>query len=330
MKKLKNQPVFDFENNAFCKLMNIDYPIIMAPMFLISNVQMVTEALESGITAAIPALNYRTDSALREAILEIKSKTDKPFGINLIVNKSNVKYTKQLDTCVELGVDFFITSLGSPEETIRRSKPKGIKVFCDVVDLKYAKKVAELGADGLIAVNAEAGGHAGNISYKELIPLLKENFTIPVISAGGVATGRQMKSMLDLGADALSIGTLFIASEESPVSAEYKNALVDYGAADVVRTSRLSGTPLTVINTPYVQKVGTEASALQKYLMKNKRLKKYAKMFISYYGMKSVEKSAFSASYKTFWVAGPCIDDIHEIKPVKKIVADLMGEYSAE
>ena len=308
-------------------MMGIDYPIIMAPMFLISNVTMVLEALESGITAAIPALNYRSDEAFCEAILELKSKSDKPFGINLIVNKSNVKYKKQLGTCVELGVDFIITSLGSPEETIRQCKPKGIKVFCDVVDLKYAQKVVGLGADGLIAVNAEAGGHAGNISYKELIPLLKQNFDIPVISAGGVATGKQMKNMLSHGADALSIGTLFIASAESPVSEAYKKAIIHYGAKDVVRTSNLSGTPLTVINTPYVQKIGTEPSALQKMLLRNKKLKKYVKMLISYYGMKSVEKAAFGASYKTFYVAGPSIEDIHEIKPIKDIIASLMKEY---
>lgn len=325
---MKSNVKSPFNDNAFCQLMGIDYPVIMAPMFLISNVKMVLEALESGITAAIPALNYRTDTALREAILEIKSKSDKPFGINLIVNKSNIKYKAQLDTCVELGVDFIITSLGSPEETIRLCKPKGIKVFCDVVDLKYAQKVAELGADALIAVNAEAGGHAGNISQKDLIPLLKANFSIPIISAGGVATGKDLKLALDLGAEAVSVGTLFIASEESPVSEEYKKAIVQYGAKDIVRTSNLSGTPLTVINTPYVQKVGTKVSGLQKYLLKNKRLKKYAKMFISYRGMKSIEKSTFDANYKTFWVAGPCIENIHKIKPIEKIVADLIKEYA--
>ena len=316
----------NFNDNPFCKLMGIDYPIIMAPMFLISNTKMVLEALESGITAAIPALNYRTDEAFREAIREIKSKSNKPFGINLIVNKSNIKYKGQLKTCVDMGVDFIITSLGSPEETINQCKAKGIKVFCDVVDLKFAQKVADLGADALIAVNAEAGGHAGNISLKELIPLLKSNFDIPVISAGGVATGKQLKQALDLGAEAVSIGTIFIASEESPVSSEYKNALIQYGAKDIVRTSNLSGTPLTVINTPYVQKVGTEASNFQKLLLKNKRLKKWVKMFITYRGMKSVEKSTFGASYKTFYVAGPTIEDVHEIKSIKRIVNDMVQE----
>jgi len=319
----------DFSNNPFCKLMGIDYPIIMAPMFLVSNTKMVIEALENGITAAIPALNYRTDEAFRKAIEEIKQKTNKPFGVNLIVNKSNVKYKDQLNTCIEMGIDFIITSLGSPEETINRCKEKGIKVFCDVVDLRFAQKVVDLGADALIAVNAEAGGHAGNIPQKELIPLLRSHFNIPVISAGGVATGAQLKTALDLGAEAVSVGTLFIASEESPVSNDYKNALINYGAKDIVRTSNLSGTPLTVINTPYVQKVGTEASAFQKMLLKNKRLKKYVKMLVSYRGMKSIEKAAFSASYKTFWVAGPTVEDIHQIKPIKQIISDLIGEYKA-
>lgn len=317
-----------FKENPFCKLLGIDYPIIMAPMFLVSDNKMVIEALKCGITAAIPALNYRTDEAFRAAISEIKSQTSKPFGINLIVNKSNLKYKAQLETCVAMEVDFIITSLGSPEETIKRCKPKGIKVFCDVVDLKFAKKVADLGADAIIAVNAEAGGHAGNIPMSELIPLLKSNFNIPIISAGGVATGKQLKTALDLGAEAVSIGTIFIASEESPVSIDYKKALIQYGAKDIVRTSNLSGTPLTVINTPYVQKVGTEASGFQKMLLKNKRLKKWAKMLITYRGMKSVEKSTFgSASYKTFYVAGPTIEDVHEIKPIRKIVGDIIIEY---
>ena len=107
---------------SITKMLGIKYPIIMAPMFLVSNVKMVIAALESGITAAIPALNYRTDSELRAAIQEIKSKTNQPFGINLIVNKSNFKYKTQLNTCIELKVNFIITSLGSPQEVIEKCK----------------------------------------------------------------------------------------------------------------------------------------------------------------------------------------------------------------
>jgi nitronate monooxygenase len=306
------------------KMLGIKYPIIMAPMFLVSNTKMIIAALESGITAAFPALNYRTDKEFRNAIDEIRSKTDKPFGVNLIVNKSNIKFETQLKTCVEKKVDFIITSLGSPEKTIAECKPAGIKVFCDVVDEKYARKVEYLGADAIIAVNKEAGGHAGDMSFKELIPLLKNACNIPVISAGGVATGKQLEEMLEMGVAGVSMGTVFIATEESEVSEDYKNALIQYGAKDIVRTSNLSGTPLTVINTPYLQEIGTEPSWLQKTLMKRKWLKKYVKMFIVVKGMKSIEKSTFGASYKTIFVAGPTIEDVHEVKSVKEIVKGLV------
>jgi nitronate monooxygenase len=311
----------------FTKMMGIDYPIIMAPMFLVSNTKMIIEGLNNGITAAFPALNYRTDEDFRQAIDEIKKATDKPFGINLIVNKSNVKYKAQLETCIEKKVDFIITSLGSPEETINRCKEHGIKVFCDVVDLKYAKKVEALGADALIAVTSEAGGHAGNLKPGELIPMLRKECSIPVIGAGGVARGSDLKKMLDLGADAVSAGTVFIASDECGVSEGYKKAIIEYGGKDVVLTENLSGTPLTVINTPYVQKVGTKANGITKMLLKNKKLKKWVKMFVAVRGMKSIEKAAFSATYKTFWVAGPGIEHIHTIRPVKKIIDDIVEGY---
>ncbi len=312
---------------SITKMLGIQYPIIMAPMFLVSNTSMIVAALESGITAAFPALNYRTDKELREAIAEIRSKTDKPFGVNLIVNKSNFKYKGQLQTCVELKVNFIITSLGNPKETIEQCKSKGIKVFCDVVDLEYALKVESLGADGVIAVNAQAGGHAGNLKAEEFIPLLKKHIKIPIISAGGVATGQQLKNVLNLVAEAASIGTIFIASNESPVSEEYKKALIEYGAKDIVKTTKLSGSALTVINTPYVKEMGAEAGFLERLMIKNKWLKKYAKLFLALRGMKAIEKAAFSATYKTVWCAGPAIEYIHTIRPLKEICATLIKEY---
>src|SRR4051812_37132282 len=157
------------------KMLGIDYPIIVAPMFLISNTKMVKSALANGVTAAFPALNYRTDQELRAAIKEIKEFSSKPFGINLIVNRSNPKYKSHLQTLLELNVDYIITSLGSPQEVIEKCRPLGIKVFCDVVDLKYAKKVEALGADAVIAVSNRAGGHAGNLSPMELLTTLREN-----------------------------------------------------------------------------------------------------------------------------------------------------------
>jgi nitronate monooxygenase len=309
------------------KLLGIRYPIILAPMFLISNSRMVIAALRSGITAAFPALNYRTDEELRAAIREIRHASDKPFGVNLIVNRSNLKYKSQLKTLLELKIDFIITSLGSPQEVIEQCKPLGIKVFCDVVDLKYAKKVEAMGADALIAVNNRAGGHAGSMSPYELVTLLKNNCSIPIISAGGVATGKDLKQVLDWGAAGASIGTIFIACEESDITPEYKQAMIDYGEKDIVMTTKLSGSPLTVINTPYVQQLGTKANLLELILNSNKTLKKYAKMLIAFRGMKAVEKAAFGATYKTVWCAGPAIEHVKSVQPIADIINTVTRQF---
>ena len=309
------------------KLLNIKYPIIQAPMFLVSNVAMVTEAMKAGIAGCIPALNYRTLDELRAAIRELHANKVEggSFGFNLIVNKSNLKYKGQLEVLCEEGCDFIITSLGSPEETINQAHKAGIKVFCDVVDLKFAKKVEGLGADAAIAVNNEAGGHRGNLTPEELTGLLRDELSIPVISAGGVGCKADVDKMLSYGAEGVSVGSPFIASVEAGVTDEYKQACVDYGADDIVMTERISGTPCTVINTPYVQKIGTKQTAIERILNKNRKLKKWVKMIRFSIGMKATEKAAKKATYKTVWVAGPSIEHTRAILSVKDIVSNLIS-----
>ena len=306
-------------------MLGITYPIIQAPMFLVSNTAMVIEAMKCGIAGCIPALNYRTLDELRAAVRELKAAKPEggSFGFNLIVNKSNIKYKGQLEVLCEEGCDFIITSLGSPEETIKKAHEVGIKVFCDVVDLKFAKKVEGLGADAVIAVNNEAGGHRGNQTPEALITELSSLCKIPVISAGGVGCKADIDEMLSYGAVGVSVGSPFIASIEANVTDEYKQACVDYGADDIVVTERISGTPCTVINTPYVQKIGTKATWIENLLNKNRKLKKWVKMIRFSIGMKATEKAAKKATYKTVWVAGPSIEHTRAILPVKDIVARL-------
>lgn len=308
------------------ELLGIQFPIIMAPMFLVSNTKMIIEGLKAGITGAIPALNYRSTDELKEAIRLIKQHSDKPFGINLIVNKSNFLLEEQLRVCCEEKIGFIITSLGSPELVIKEAHRHNVLVFCDVTNVKYAKKVQALGADAIIAVNKEAGGHAGTISYKQLIPDLLKTCSIPIISAGGVGNHQQYIALMDLGVAGLSIGSIFIASEECGVSQEYKQACVDYGAKDIVLTTKLSGTPCTVINTPYVQEVGTKQNWLEQLLNKNKLLKKWFKALTFYRGMKFLRSAAFNSTYKTVWCAGPSIESVNSIRPVKEIVNSLVSE----
>ncbi|NHN26736.1 nitronate monooxygenase [Flavobacterium jejuense] len=306
-------------------ILGIKYPIIMAPMFLVSNTKMVIEAMNSGIAGCIPALNYRTLDELKASIKELKAAKVEggSFGYNLIVNKSNVKFKEQLRVLCDEGVDFILTSLGSPEETIIQAHKVGIKVFCDVTDLSFAKKVEGLGADALVAVNNKAGGHRGNISPEMLIKELNEKTSLPVISAGGVGSKAELDAMLGYGAIGVSVGSPFIASIEAGVSDEYKQACVDYGKNDIIMTERISGTPCSVINTPYVQKVGTKQSWLERILNKNKSLKKWVKMVRFYIGMKATEKAAKQVTYKTVWVAGPSIEHTKSIQPVKDIVTHL-------
>lgn len=299
----------------------------MAPMFLVSNVEMLKAAAQAGITGCAPALNWRTPEEFEVAMKELKENCDGAFGINLIVNKSNIHLERQLEICQKYNPDYVITSLGSPEKTIKMLKPHGVKVICDVVDTEYAKKVEKLGADAVIAVNSGAGGHAGPIPASLLVPMLLKECNIPVISAGGVGTGAGLLSTLALGSEGVSVGSPFIACHESGVSEEYKDAIVKYGADDIVMTSKLSGTPCTVINTPYVQKIGTEQNFVEGFLNQNKKLKKYAKMLTYYKGTKLLEKAAFSATYKTIWCAGPSIEFVTKRESVKEIVDSLISQY---
>lgn len=308
------------------QILHIKYPIIQAPMFLVSNTKMVIEAMKSGIAGCIPALNYRTLDELRTALKELKAAKVEggAFGFNLIVNKSNLKFKGQLDVICEEGCDFIITSLGNPDETINQAHKKGIKVFCDVVDLKFAQKVEALGADAIIAVNNLAGGHRGGLSPEDLTKLLVAHCNIPIISAGGVGCKADIDRMSSYGASGVSVGSPFIASTEADVTQEYKQACVDYGADDIVMTERISGTPCTVINTPYVQKIGTKQTWLESVLNKNRKLKKWVKMIRFSIGMRATEKAATKATYKTVWVAGPSIEHSKEILPTKAIVANLV------
>ncbi|MFC2109094.1 NAD(P)H-dependent flavin oxidoreductase [Bacteroidota bacterium] len=303
-------------------LLGIEHPIILAPMFLVSNVKMVAAAMQKNIAGCIPAMNYRTIPELKAAIKELhKAKTAKgAFGFNIIVNKSNLKYLEQLDAICEMGVDFIITSLGNPEEIIKKAHAHKIKVFCDVVNIDYAKKVEAMGCDALIAVNSQAGGHRGSMNPEDLIVQLVGNCNIPVISAGGVGNKEELEKMLSFGAVGVSVGSPFIASEEADISEEYKQACVSYGAKDIVVTQKISGTPCTVINTPYVQKAGTGEIWIERLLNKKGFFKKWVKILRYLKGSSDVAKAAKKVTYKTVWVAGPSIEHTRKIASVKEII----------
>lgn len=318
--------------SSLCNQLGIRLPVIMAPMFLVTNEPMLKAALDSGIMGVFPSLNYRKEGELGALIKQLheykQSRTSSGnFGVNLIVQKSNPLYQQHLDVCINGKVPFFITSLGSPAEVIQRAHSYGAKVFCDVTNMEHAAKCASLGCDGFIAVGQGAGGHAGPNPLTVLVPALKEQFPkIPVVAAGGVATGAGIVSMLAIGAAGVSIGTRFIASVEAGVSDAYKEAVVNSDMEDIVMTERLSGTPCTIIDTPYAKKIGYTQGWLERFLSKNSTTKKYFKMLVQINGMKKLEKAIKPGNYNNLWCAGKSVAVIHDIKSCTEIVNTMESE----
>lgn len=304
----------------------------MAPMFLVSNLNMLKAGIDSGIMGVIPTLNIRNENELASlfnTLNEYKKDKSGSYGVNLIVQKTNILFEKHLKICVDNKVPFYITSLGNPKQVIEAAHSYGAKVFCDVTNITHAKKCAELGCDGFIAVGQGAGGHAGNNPLHILVPSLIQHFQdIPVIAAGGISNGISMLSVMAAGATGVSIGTRFIASNEAGVSDEYKNAIVNSKMDDIVMTTKISGTPCTIIDTPYAKKIGYEQNWFEKLLSNNKYVRKYFKMLVQIRGMKNLESSIKPGNYKTLWCAGKSVEMINSIKPCAQIVSDILSEYN--
>lgn len=312
---------------SFTKMLGIQYPIIGAPMFLVSNADMVVNISEAGGIGTFPALNFRPIEEYQKKLKEIKSRTQKPIGVNIIVNKSNTRAQSDIKSALDAGVELFITSLGSPKAVIQEAHKNGAKVLCDVINLKHALKCQDLGADGVIAVGAGAGGHAGAISPVVLVSWLQKKISIPVVAAGGIADGSTMASMLTLGAAAVSVGTRFIASAEAQIPLDYKNAVVNSTPEDIVMTTRISGTPAAVIKTPYIEKMGLDLPWYLKILKENKSLKKYVMPLIHYMGSKKLEQAVQGPTWKTVWSAGQSVGLVENILPCKEIIEKFVTEY---
>ena len=316
---------------SLTRLLGIRIPVIMAPMFLVSNREMMEASMKAGILGVFPTLNFREEGSLQEIISQLhkfkNTGVTGNFGVNLIVQRTNPLYEKHLDICVQGKVPFYITSLGKPEQVIQAAHGYGAKVFCDVTNIKHAEKSASLGCDGFIAVGQGAGGHAGPHPLSVLVPALKKYFPeIPVVAAGGIAHGDGIISMLALGAAGVSVGTRFLASSEAPVSESYKKAVVDSGMDDIVLTERLSGTPCTIIDTPYAKKIGYHQNWFERQLSNNQTTKKYFKMLVQVRGMKQLEAAVKPGNYNNLWCAGKSVELISDVRPCAEIIAMIESE----
>lgn len=317
--------------NSLLPLLNIEFPLIMAPMFLVSNADMIKAGLDSGIMATFPTLNYRREGELAAVLDQIngyKAGSKGNYGVNLIVQQSNPLYKKHLAVCVEKKVPFYITSLGNPKEVIEAAHAYGAKVFCDVTNVTHAQKCFDNGCDGFIAVGQGAGGHAGPHPLHILIPALRKHFPgKPVVAAGGIVSGEGLLSVRVLGAEGVSVGTRFIVSKECNVNNAYKQAIIHAGMDDIVMTTKLSGTPCTIIDTPEARKMGYTQSWFERFMSNNPRTKKWFKMFVQVRGMKKLEQSVLPNNYQKLWCAGKSSELIESELSCKDIIANLKKEY---
>ena len=319
-------------NDKLNSLLNINFPIIMAPMFLVSNLDMMKAGMRAGIMVTFPTLNYRKEGELEAVLGELSAYHQQypggNYGVNIIVQKSNPLSAKHLKICISKKVPFFITSLGSPKEVIELAHTYGAKVFCDVTNIVHAQKCYDVNCDGFIAVGQGAGGHAGPNPLQVLIPSLAAKFPgKAIVAAGGITSGQGLLSLQVLGANGVSIGTRFIASTEATVNEAYKNAIINSGMDDIVMTTKLSGTPATIINTAEAKKMGYSQSWIEKYLSNNPRTKKWFKMLVQIRGMKRLEKSVLANNYQKLWCAGKSSELITSVNSCEEIISNIKIDY---
>jgi nitronate monooxygenase len=249
--------------------------------------------------------------------------------MNLLVEKSAKRYEDRLkewlDISIEEGVRFFITALGNPSWVIEKVRPLGGVVYHDVTNLKWAQKAVDYGVDGLICVNNRAGGHLGNESPEMLLQELKK-FNLPLICAGGVGSKTEFDQMMALGYEGVQLGTRFIASAECSAHADYKKAIINASASDIVATAKISGVPVSVIKTPHIERLGLEAGPIAKWLLRHPTFKHYMRLM---YTLKSVwqlkQSNKKGSSYKDFWQAGKSVETIDSILTVRDIITKMVG-----
>ncbi len=282
-------------STGFTKLLGIDYPIIGAPMFLVSYEEYVIALSEAGALGAFPLPNYRTTVDLKHALQTIRQATGKPIGVNIHLS-GRFPWQEQLAICLDAGVSFFISSLGNPALILDDVHANGGVVFADVVSLEQGLKARDRGADGLIAVAAGAGGHCGTIPTMIFVPYLREKTGLPVIAAGGISTGGQMAAALAIGACAVVVGTRLIATDESKAAPAYKQAVVEARPEDIVTAGEITGNPATWI-----------AGSIK--------------------GFKE-QPALGSKRWLDFWSAGQSVAQANQIKPAGQVIRQMVEEYT--
>ena len=291
-------------------------PVVAAPMFLVSNPQLVLACCRNGIVGSFPALNQRDSGAFKAWLEEIEAglqAESAPYAVNLIVHGSNPRLQADLAICIEQRVPIVITSLGAVKEVVDAVHGYGGLVFHDVTTRRHAEKAAEAGVDGLIAVAAGAGGHAGTWSPFALIAEIRQFFDKTLLLSGCLNHGHEILAAQLLGADLAYLGTRFIATRESDATPAYKQMILDARAADIIHTPAVSGVPASFMRQS-LEAAGYDLKQLQNKAEIN-------------YGEKLKPISDEAKAWKTVWSAGQGVGTIADLPSVDALVARLDREY---
>lgn len=297
---------------------NMRLPLIGAPLFIISNPQLVIAQCRSGIVGAFPALNARPESMLDDWLSEIKESLQQssdgpvaPFAVNQICHPSNKRLEHDVMLCVKHKVPIVITSLSPPDEIVQAVHSYGGLVFHDVINVRHAQKAAQQGVDGLILVAAGAGGHAGSMSPFALVQEVRQWFEGTLILSGAIASGRAIAAALAMGADLAYSGTRFIATNEANAQSEYKQMLVDSMASDIVYSSLFTGVLGNYLK-PSIQRAGLDPDNLPEG---DKDLMDFEKL------------SGGSKAWKDIWGAGQGLGVIDRVSSTAEVVEELRREF---
>lgn len=304
----------------------IAVPLICGAMYPCSNPELVAAVSEAGgIGIVQPAsLTYVHGHDYREGLRYIRSLTNRPVGLNALIESASRTYHERMvewvETALEEGVRFFVTSLGKPRWVVDRVQSVGGVVYHDVTERKWALKARDSGVHGLIAVNRRAGGHAGERGVEELLDELHD-LDLPVVCAGGVGNARTFADALSMGYAGVQMGTRFIATPECRASDKYKQAVVDAEEDDIVLTERLTGVPVAVIETPYVRRIGLKAGPLARWMLRGRRSKHLMRTIYALRSAWELKRTSLDErGKKEYWQAGRSVADIEGIVPAGEIV----------
>lgn len=318
-------------DQRFLQHAGVQVPVVCGAMYPCSNPELVAAVSAAGGLGIVQpiSLTFVHGHEFRAGLRFMRSRTERPFGVNVIVEQSNQTYLKRMQRYVEVsleeGVRFFITSLGNPKWVVDQVAAHGGVVYHDVTEHKWAQKAVDVGVKGLIAVNRNAGGHAGRQGQAELFCAL-QTFGLPVLAAGGIGDAAGMCAALREGYAGVQMGTRFIATTECSAHADYKAAIVAAQGGDIVLTERISGVPVAVINTPYIQRLGTKANPLSRWLLRHPRTKHYMRQFYTLRSVYKLKRSLHRAAQSNdYWQAGQSVSTIDAVEPV----ANVLGRFAA-